>query len=109
MQERLETGVPEYLSFSEINSKRLTPSSCCVPSAKKASLIVMSYSKSPTALFASVQEAPLTVFQRDAPSIHCEVDGKLAAVIAIDRSDAKITVKRIQLSACTVHAEWHTT
>ena len=63
----------------------------------------------PTALFASVQEAPLTVFQRDAPSIHCEVDGKLAAVIAIDRSDAKITVKRIQLSACTVHAEWHRT
>jgi hypothetical protein len=63
----------------------------------------------PTALFGSVQKAPIDVFQRDAPSINCEVGGKLAAVIAIDRSDAKITVKRIQLSACTVHAEWHRT
>ena len=63
----------------------------------------------PTRLFAPVQEAPLAVFQRDAPSINCEIGGKLTAVIAIDRSDAKITVKRIQLSACTVHAEWHRT
>lgn len=63
----------------------------------------------PTALFASVQEAPIAVFQRDAPSINCEVGGKLAAVIVIDRSDAKITVKRIDLSVCTVHAEWHRT
>lgn len=65
--------------------------------------------KIPTTLFASVQQAPIDVFQRDAPSIDCEYGGKLAAVIAIDRSDAKITVKRIQLSACTVHAEWHRT
>ena len=61
----------------------------------------------PTRLFAPVQEAPLAVFQSDAPSIRCEIDGEPAAVIAIDRSDAKITVKRIRLSACTVHAEWH--
>lgn len=61
----------------------------------------------PTRLFASAQEAPLAAFQSDAPSISCEIDGELAAVIAIDRSDAKITVKRIRLSACTVHAEWH--
>ena len=63
----------------------------------------------PTALFASLQETPIEVFQRDAPSINCEVGGELAAVVAIDRSDAKITVKRIQLAACTVHAEWHRT
>ena len=63
----------------------------------------------PTGLFTPVQEAPIEVFQRDAPSIDCEVGGKLAAVVAIDRSDAKITVKRIKLSACTVHAEWHRT
>ena len=61
----------------------------------------------PTSLFDSVQEAPLEVFQRDAPAIDCEVEGQIAAVIAIDRSDAKITVKRIRISACTVHAEWH--
>ena len=29
-----------------------------------------------------------------------------AAQVAIDRSDAKFTIRRIQLSACTVHAEW---
>ena len=61
----------------------------------------------PTTLFGSVQEAPLEVFQRDAPAIDCEVEGEVAAVIAVDRSDAKITIKRIQVSACTVHAEWH--
>ena len=61
----------------------------------------------PTTLFDSVQQAPLDVFQRDAPAISCEFNGEVAAVIAVDRSDAKITVKRIQVSACTVHAEWH--
>lgn len=30
----------------------------------------------------------------------------VAAVVAIDRSDAKITVRRVKLSACIVHAEW---
>ena len=30
----------------------------------------------------------------------------MAAVVAIDRSDAKVTVQRVQLSACTVHGEW---
>ncbi|MDE0680736.1 MAG: hypothetical protein OXI11_11090 [Gammaproteobacteria bacterium] len=34
------------------------------------------------------------------------VGDQVAAVVAIDRSDAKITVRRIELSACTVHAEW---
>ena len=29
-----------------------------------------------------------------------------AARVALDRSDAKITVKQIQLSVCDVHAEW---
>ena len=60
----------------------------------------------PTALFDSLQKAPFEVFQRDAPTIDCEVEGEVAAVIAIDRSDAKITVKHIRISACTVHAEW---
>jgi len=27
-------------------------------------------------------------------------------VVAVERSDAKITVRRVQLSACPVHAEW---
>ena len=60
----------------------------------------------PTALFASIKEAPLEAFQRDAPLIECRVGGETVAVVAVDRSDAKITVRRILLSACIVHAEW---
>ena len=60
----------------------------------------------PANIFDSVQRAPLEVFARDAPLIECQVEGNTVAVVAIDRSDAKVTVRRIQLSACTVHAEW---
>lgn len=60
----------------------------------------------PATIFDPAQEAPLSAFDRDAPLIECEVDGRAAAVVAIDRSDAKITVRRLQLSACTVHADW---
>ena len=61
----------------------------------------------PVSIFDSIQEAPLKVFERDAPVIECRVGNQMAAVVAIDRSDAKITVRRVQLSACTVHAEWN--
>ena len=60
----------------------------------------------PANIFDSVQRAPLSVFERDAPLIECEIGGNQVAVVAIDRSDAKITVRRVRLSACTVHAEW---
>ena len=60
----------------------------------------------PVNIFDSIQEAPLQVFERDAPVIECTVEDRVVAVVAIDRSDAKITVRRVQLSACTVHAEW---
>lgn len=60
----------------------------------------------PTSIFDSVQTAPPDVFSRDAPLIDCQVEDTTVAVVAIDRSDAKITVRRVQLSACTVHAEW---
>lgn len=60
----------------------------------------------PVTIFDSVQTAPLDVFARDAPLIECRVGGSTAAVVAVDRSDAKITVRRVQLAACTVHAEW---
>ena len=61
----------------------------------------------PTALFDSVEHAPLALFRSDAPSIPCTANGREAAVISVDRSDAKITVKRIRVSACVLHAEWH--
>lgn len=61
----------------------------------------------PVSIFDSIQKAPLKVFERDAPVIECNVGGRVAAVVAIDRSDAKITVRQVQLAACTVHAEWN--
>lgn len=60
----------------------------------------------PASIFDSIQTAPLSVFERDAPLIHCQVGCETVAVVAIDRSDAKVTVRRIKISACTVHAEW---
>ncbi len=60
----------------------------------------------PVGIFDSIQQAPLKDFERDAPVIDCLVGNKVVARVAIDRSDAKITVRGIQLSACTVHAEW---
>ena len=60
----------------------------------------------PVRLFDSIQESSLRDFERDAPVITCRLDGRPVAHVAVDRSDAKITVRRIQLSACVIHAEW---
>lgn len=61
----------------------------------------------PTSLFDSVKDAALDVFRADAPVIPCHDDrGQVVARIALDRSDAKVTIRRIELSECTVHAEW---
>lgn len=65
--------------------------------------------ETPVTIFDSVLSAPLDVFTRDAPLIECQIEDSLVAVVAIDRSDAKVTVRRVQLSACTVHAEWSRT
>ena len=60
----------------------------------------------PGRVFDSIQDTSIRDFERDAPVIACLMDGKPVAYVAVDRSDAKITVRRIRLSACTVHAEW---
>lgn len=60
----------------------------------------------PVSIFDSIQQAPMRDFERDAPVIDCRVGNEVVARVVIDRSDAKITVRSIQLSACTVHAEW---
>ena len=61
----------------------------------------------PTAIFESLLDAPLSQFGADGPTIDC-VYGSLevAARVSLDRSDAKITIKQIQIAACTVHAVW---
>lgn len=61
----------------------------------------------PAALFDSIQHEPLSAFQSDAPVIPCkDSGGRTVARVALDRSDAKVTVRSIKLDACTVHAEW---
>ena len=62
----------------------------------------------PTAIFASLQDAPLSAFAPDGPTVDCSYgEEPVAARVSLDRSDAKITVKQIKLSACTIHAEWY--
>ena len=61
----------------------------------------------PTDIFTSLENVPLEAFAADGPTIDCTYQGEPAAArISLDRSDAKITVKQIKLSACTLHAEW---
>lgn len=61
----------------------------------------------PAAIFASLENAPLSAFAADGPTIDCAYEGvDPAARVLLDRSDAKITVKAIQLASCVVHAEW---
>ena len=62
----------------------------------------------PTAIFASLENAPQSAFAADGPTVDCAYRGEPAAArVSLDRSDAKITVKQIKLSACTIHAEWY--
>ena len=61
----------------------------------------------PVSLFDSIQQAPLSAFRSDAPVIDCtDSTGRVLARVALDRSDAKITVRSILVEGCTVHAEW---
>ena len=61
----------------------------------------------PSDLFRSLEDVPDSAFAADGPVIDCPYqDLASAAQVSLDRSDAKITIRRIQLAACTVHAEW---
>ena len=61
----------------------------------------------PTAIFESLADAPQSAFDADGPTIDCAYGGNPAAArVSLDRSDAKITVKQIQLAVCDIHAEW---
>ncbi len=62
----------------------------------------------PTAIFASLENAPQAAFAADGPTVDCTYgEEPVAARVSLDRSDAKIAVKQIKLSACTIHAEWY--
>lgn len=61
----------------------------------------------PTAIFEPLADAPQSAFNAEGPTIDCAYGGNPAAArVSLDRSDAKITVKQIQLSVCDIHAEW---
>ncbi len=62
--------------------------------------------EAPVTIFDSIETAELELFEPDSAKVPCVVSGETVAIVALDRSDAKITVRNILLSACTVHAEW---
>lgn len=57
----------------------------------------------PTSIFSPIQHLPTRMFSSESSSLKCEIDGKTVAVVALDRSDAKITIRGIRLANCTVH------
>ncbi|MCY4655125.1 MAG: hypothetical protein OXC95_18415 [Dehalococcoidia bacterium] len=64
----------------------------------------------PTEMFDSLQNTSAAQFSSDGPRVFCSYkDNEQAAQISLDRSDAKITVSRISLGVCTIHAEWELT
>ena len=54
----------------------------------------------------SLQGLPVSAFKGESPVLDCRDRGDVVAQIAVDRSDAKITVRNIRVDACVVHAEW---
>ena len=64
----------------------------------------------PCAIFAALTTTPITAFEADGPTVDCAYnDDPAAARVLLDRSDAKITVKQVKLTACHIHAEWELT
>lgn len=64
----------------------------------------------PADIFGSLEKTNVTDFAADGPTVNVAYNGvDAAARVLLDRSDAKITIKSIQLSVCTVHAEWELT
>lgn len=61
----------------------------------------------PSSVFESLRSLPLSAFESDGPTLDCSFEGDpVAARVSLDRSDAKVTVKQVKLSACVVHEEW---
>ena len=61
----------------------------------------------PVSVFAPLRDLPLSAFRSDAPVLPCRVGSNVLARVAMDRSDAKITVRSISVAACVTHAEWY--
>ncbi len=61
----------------------------------------------PVTLFGAVSSLPVSEFNADGPSIKIPV-GKIPPdfTLKLDRSDAKITLAKIRIENCRVHARW---
>jgi hypothetical protein len=60
----------------------------------------------PMSLFGGVFELPKEAFQSEGPSLRIVDMAGPIMTVALDRSDAKITIRSIQKSRCLVHATW---
>jgi hypothetical protein len=60
----------------------------------------------PTAHFELVRSAPAAQFNRDAPRIPIFDEEGPIMEFCLDRSDSKITVRKIEKSRCIVHGDW---
>jgi hypothetical protein len=61
----------------------------------------------PLALFRAVLEVPISAFRADGPAIGIPVgQDPPDFTLVLDRSDAKVTLRNIQLAKCMVHATW---
>lgn len=60
----------------------------------------------PVALFEQIKNATVADFDSDAPRIEVADDKGPIMVFAIDRSDSKITVRKLVKARCVVHGEW---
>ena len=61
----------------------------------------------PTGMFERIMDLPRDAFNSDSPSIDVKDDaGATSFQLALDRSDAKVTIRRIPKSICIVHGQW---
>ncbi|WP_395758652.1 hypothetical protein OIE82_11005 [Streptomyces althioticus] len=60
----------------------------------------------PMSLFATVDQLNVQDFSSDAPRIDIHDDYGMALQLCLDRSDSKITIKKIPKDRCIVHGTW---
>lgn len=61
----------------------------------------------PGTLFDPIRQAPRDAFQHDGPTIPLPYGAdEPDLLVKLDRSDAKITLSKIRVSSCVVHARW---
>lgn len=60
----------------------------------------------PMSLFATVEDLSVQDFTSDAPRVDVRDEHGLALQLCLDRSDSKITIKKVPKDRCIVHGTW---